>query len=185
MSELPVLTFGTQADFEQWMEENHQRVDGIQLKFAKKGAGVPSIVYAEALEVALCFGWIDGQANRVDDTYYRQRFTPRRKRSMWSKINTAKAEALIAAGRMRPAGLAEVERAKADGRWDAAYHGPASVEVPPEIAADEVAAQQLRAMNSQNRYAYIARFTQAKRAETRARLLQRLRDGHRFYGKAG
>ncbi|GAB2948014.1 YdeI/OmpD-associated family protein [Micromonospora polyrhachis] len=184
MSELPILSFGAQADFERWMEEHHQRTDGILLKFAKKGTAVPSINYSEALEVALCFGWIDGRADRLDDTYYLQRFTPRRKRSMWSKINTDRAEALITAKRMRPAGLAEVERAKADGRWDAAYHGPASAAIPDEITADEVATKQLQAMDSRNRYAYIHRFSQAKRPGTRAKLLQQLRAGHQFYGKA-
>src|SRR3954470_10881196 len=127
--ELPVLPFASKAQFRAWMEEHHTDPGGLWLKFAKKGTGVATVVYAEALEVALCFGWIDGQAKKLDATYYLQRFTPRRARSKWSRINVAKAEALIAGGAMRPAGLAEVERAKADGRWDAAYASPSRIEV--------------------------------------------------------
>jgi uncharacterized protein YdeI (YjbR/CyaY-like superfamily) len=118
MDELPVVPFATQAEWHAWLDE-HPDADGILVKLAKKGSGIPSITYAEAVEVALCHGWIDGQMRRLDEQYHLQKFTPRRSRSNWSKLNRAKAEALIASGKMRPGGLREVERAKADGRWDA------------------------------------------------------------------
>jgi uncharacterized protein YdeI (YjbR/CyaY-like superfamily) len=117
---LPQLSFASAAEWEAWMEANHDSSDGVWLKLAKKGSGIPSVTLAEALEVCLCFGWIDGLRKALDDHYYLQRYTPRRPRSNWSRINVSKVEELTAAGRMRPAGLAEVERARADGRWDAA-----------------------------------------------------------------
>jgi uncharacterized protein YdeI (YjbR/CyaY-like superfamily) len=117
--DLPVLAFATAAEFEAWMEENHDAADGVWLKVAKKGSGIASVTIPEALDVCLCFGWIDGLRRGLDDEYYLQRYTPRRRRSNWSRINIGKVEALTAAGRMRPAGIAEVERAKADGRWNA------------------------------------------------------------------
>jgi uncharacterized protein YdeI (YjbR/CyaY-like superfamily) len=117
--DLPVLAFATAAEFEAWMEENHDAADGVWLKVAKKGSGIASVTIPEALDVCLCFGWIDGLRRGLDDEYYLQRYTPRRRRSNWSRINIGKVEALWAAGRMRPAGIAEVERAKADGRWNA------------------------------------------------------------------
>ena len=115
---LPQLTFASVADWEEWMEENHDSAGGVWLQIAKKSSGIPSVTFAEALEVALCFGWIDSRREGLDDNYYLQRYTPRRSRSNWSRINVEKIAELTAAGRMRPAGLAEVERAKADGRWD-------------------------------------------------------------------
>ena len=141
---------------------------------AKKGTENPtSLTYDQALEDAPCHGWIDGQARRRDEATYRQRFTPRRKRSAWSKRNTGIAERLHAEGRMHPAGQAEVERAKADGRWDAAYAGQASIEVPPDLAealaAEPKAQAMFEALNSQNRYAVLYRITTAKRSDTRAR----------------
>jgi uncharacterized protein YdeI (YjbR/CyaY-like superfamily) len=117
--DLPVLAFATAAEFEAWMEENHDAADGVWLKVAKKGSGIASVTIPEALDVCLCFGWIDGLRRGLDDEYYLQRYTPRRRRSNWSRINIGKVEALTAVGRMRPAGIAEVERAKADGRWNA------------------------------------------------------------------
>jgi len=144
---------------------------------AKKGTESPtSLTYDKALEEALCHGWIDGQARRRDEATYRQRFTPRRRRSAWSKRNTDIAERLRAEGRMHPAGHAEVERAKADGRWDAAYAGPASIEVPPDLAkalAGEPKAQAMfETLNSQNRYAVLYRIATARRADTRARRIE-------------
>ena len=177
----PTLAFKDQKSFEKWLERNYGSEAGVWIKFAKKGTGVASVNYAEALEVALCFGWIDGQSKRIDDTYYVQRWTPRRKRSMWSKINTEKALALIEAGKMRPSGQAEVDRARADGRWDAAYSGPATAAVPDEIANDPEAAKSFAALNKANQFAYIHRLNNAKREQTRAKLLQQLRDGHTFY----
>jgi uncharacterized protein YdeI (YjbR/CyaY-like superfamily) len=177
----PTLAFKDQKSFEKWLERNFANESGLWIKFAKKGTGVASVNYAEALEVALCFGWIDGQAKRIDDTYYVQRWTPRRKRSMWSKINTEKALALVEAGRMRPSGQAEIDRAREDGRWDAAYAGPATVSVPDDIANDPEASKNLASMNKTNRFVFIHRYNNAKREQTRAKLLQQLREGHRFY----
>lgn len=118
--ELPILEFASREDWRAWLDENHSSADGVWLQYAKKGSGIQSVAYVEAVEVALCYGWIDGLTKRVDDDYYKQRFTPRRKRSNWSKTNVGRALALIDSGEMQPAGLAEVERAKADGRWAAA-----------------------------------------------------------------
>ena len=134
------------------------------------------LTYDQALEEALCYGWIDGQAGRRDEATYRQRFTPRRQRSPWSKRNTERAERLLAEGRMHPAGIAEMARAKADGRWAAAYPGSQEIEVPPELAAalsaDPAALATFEALSSQNRYAILYRLRTAKRADTRARLLE-------------
>jgi uncharacterized protein YdeI (YjbR/CyaY-like superfamily) len=115
--DLPVKPFRTRRAWEQWLSRNHSRMDGLWIKFAKKASGIPSVSFADALEVALLYGWIDSQRRTVDEEYYLQKFTPRRARSNWSKINRDKATALIEQGLMQPAGLAEVERAKADGRW--------------------------------------------------------------------
>ena len=176
MSDQPTLAFASAEEFEAWLEEHHDASDGIWIRFAKKGSGVPSVVYAEALQIALCFGWIDGQAKSVDDTWYRQRFTPRRKRSPWSKRNVGYANALIERGAMHPAGLAEVERAKADGRWDAAYDGPKTMKVPPDLQAeldkDPDAAAFFASLSSTNRYAILYRLHEAKKPETRARRIE-------------
>jgi uncharacterized protein YdeI (YjbR/CyaY-like superfamily) len=120
--ELPILTFKTRAAWRKWLDKNHSSAEGVWLQYAKKGSGIQTIAYVEAVEVALCYGWIDGLTKTIDDDYYKQRFTPRRKRSNWSKTNVERALALIESGDMQPAGRAEVERAKADGRWDAAYN---------------------------------------------------------------
>jgi uncharacterized protein YdeI (YjbR/CyaY-like superfamily) len=120
----PVLPFGSQAAWEAWLAEQHATADGVWVKMAKKASGIASVTHAEALESALCYGWIDGRRNRLDDRWFLQRFTPRRARSNWSAINRAKAEQLIREGRMQPAGLREIERARADGRWDAASDAP-------------------------------------------------------------
>jgi uncharacterized protein YdeI (YjbR/CyaY-like superfamily) len=121
--ELPIMLFATSEELEAWLEKEGAGSDGLWLKIAKKGSGVKSVSYGEALEVALCFGWIDSQKRGFDERFFLQRFTPRRPRGRWSRINREKAEELIEAGRIRPAGLAQVEAAKADGRWDAAYEG--------------------------------------------------------------
>src|SRR6188472_4668153 len=130
--ELPIKLFASRAQLEAWLEEHHAESGGVWLKIAKKGAGVPSVTYAEALELALCFGWIDSQKKGLDDRHFLQRFTPRRPRGRWSRINRDQAEELIAAGRMRPSGLAEVEAARADGRGDAAYEGQRRAQVPDD-----------------------------------------------------
>jgi uncharacterized protein YdeI (YjbR/CyaY-like superfamily) len=151
--------------------------DGVWLVLAKKGTTEPTrLAYAEALEEALCFGWIDGQVRRRDELTYLQRFTPRRRRSLWSKRNVAHAQRLLAGGRMAPAGLAAIEAAKADGRWDAAYAGPATIEVPPELAAalarEPDASAMFQTLTSQNRYAILHRIALAKRPETRSRRIE-------------
>ena len=175
--ELPELIVRDAAAWRAWLAEHHADPTGVWLVLAKKGTENPtSLTYDQALEEALCHGWIDGQARRRDEATYRQRFTPRRKRSAWSKRNTGIAERLHAEGRMHPAGQAEVERAKADGRWDAAYAGQASIEVPPDLAealaAEPKAQAMFEALNSQNRYAVLYRITTAKRSDTRARRIE-------------
>jgi uncharacterized protein YdeI (YjbR/CyaY-like superfamily) len=171
-----VLPFSSKAEFAAWMAEHHDKADGIWIKFAKKTSGIETVVYKEALDVALCHGWIDGQTAKVDDDFYAQRFTPRRARSKWSKVNREKAEALIASGAMKPAGLAEVERAKADGRWDAAYDAPSKITVPDDLQAafdaNPGAQAFFESLDSQNRYAVLYRIHDAKRPETRARRIQ-------------
>jgi uncharacterized protein YdeI (YjbR/CyaY-like superfamily) len=170
-----VLAFSSDAEWERWLDEHHRTSDGVWIKIAKKGTGIPTVAYPEILETALCFGWIDGQRKALDDRYFLQRFTPRRARSRWSKINRDKVAALTAAGRMRPAGLAEVERAKADGRWDAAYSGQATMTVPDDLQAKldarPEAAAFFASLSSQNRYAILYRLHDAKRPDTRARRL--------------
>jgi uncharacterized protein YdeI (YjbR/CyaY-like superfamily) len=175
--ELPIHLFSTPAALERWLEESHDSADGVWLKIAKKGAGKRSVTYAEALELALCFGWIDSQKRGFDATYFLQRFTPRRPGGRWSKINREKAEALIVAGRMRPAGLAEVEAAKADGRWEAAYEGQRTAKVPPdlqrELDANPTAREFFEGLDSANRYAILYRLDEAKKPETRERRLRK------------
>jgi uncharacterized protein YdeI (YjbR/CyaY-like superfamily) len=168
------LAFPDAAAWQRWLEQNHDG-DGVWLRMAKKDSGIESVRYPEVLEVALCFGWIDGQRKALDERWFLQRFTPRRARSPWSKINRATAERLIATGRMRPAGLAEVERAKADGRWDAAYAGQRESAVPDDLQRELDARPQAAAffaqLSSQNRYSILYRLQEAKRPETRARRL--------------
>jgi uncharacterized protein YdeI (YjbR/CyaY-like superfamily) len=167
------LAFASQAEWRAWLAEHHADSDGVWIKFAKKASRTPTVVYAEAVEVALVYGWIDGQVKGIDGQHYRQRFTPRRARSRWSKINRAKAEKLIASGAMEPAGLAEVERAKADGRWDRAYDSPTTAAVPDDLRAaldaDPAAAKLFDELDGNNRYAILHRIQEAKRPETRAR----------------
>ncbi|MGJ7439986.1 YdeI/OmpD-associated family protein [Aquipuribacter sp. MA13-6] len=177
-----------------WLAEHVHEQTGVWLVLAKKGTTTPtSLTYAQALQEALCQGWIDGQAKSIDDAVYRQRFTPRRARSLWSRRNVGYVADLVAAGRMQPNGLAEVERAKADGRWDAAYAGPASIQVPDDLAAAlaaEPAAQALfDSLDAQNRYAVLFRVTTAAKPETRARRIEqdvaRLARGETAYPRKG
>jgi uncharacterized protein YdeI (YjbR/CyaY-like superfamily) len=174
-ADLPIEAFADQAAWERWLAANHENQDGLWVKFAKKGSGVASMTYAEALHVALAYGWIDGQTRRFDERFYLQRFTPRRARSKWSKINRASAERMIAAGEMQPPGLREVERAQADGRWEAAYDSPSTASVPDDLQRELDARPKAKAffaqLNSQNRYAILYRLQDAKRPETRARRL--------------
>jgi uncharacterized protein YdeI (YjbR/CyaY-like superfamily) len=172
---LPTLPFASAAAWERWLEDGHTDREGVWIKMAKKDAGIDSVRYPEVLEIALCFGWIDGRREALDDRHFLQRFTPRRQRSRWSRINRETAERLIAEGGMRPAGLAEIERAKADGRWDAAYEGQRSITVPDDLQRELDARPQAKAffeqLSSQNRYAILYRLQDAKRPETRARRL--------------
>jgi uncharacterized protein YdeI (YjbR/CyaY-like superfamily) len=171
--DLPVLGFADQGAWESWLAEQHSVSPGIWLKIPKKGSGAPGVSYPDALTVALCYGWIDGQKGRLDDEYWLQRFGPRTARSRWSKINTDKAKELIEAGLMQPAGLREVELARADGRWEAAYEGQRAIGVPEDLAAElarnEAAAAFFATLSSANRYAILYRIADAKRPETRAR----------------
>jgi uncharacterized protein YdeI (YjbR/CyaY-like superfamily) len=176
MTEQPELAFASQDEWRAWLAEHHAGSDGVWIKFAKKGSGIPTVVYKEALEVALAYGWIDGQVKSIDERWYRQRWTPRRARSRWSKINRAAAERMIERGEMLPAGLAEVERAKADGRWDAAYDAPTTAAVPDDLRAaldaDPGAARFFESLDANNRYAILHRIQDAKRPETRARRIE-------------
>lgn len=178
-AELPILAFKTQRAFAAWLKKNHAKAPGVWLKLAKKGAGA-SVSYAEAVEVALCYGWIDGQGKSYDETAWLQKYTPRRARSPWSKINRDRAEALIRAGRMQPAGLAAIEAAKSDGRWAAAYDSPRTAVAPADFLAELERHPQAKAfystLNSVNRYAITYRLQSAKKAETRARRLQQFID---------
>jgi len=175
-SEKPVLFFDGKKPWSIWLAANHAKSSGVWLRFAKKASGVKSLTYAEALEIALCYGWIDGQAKSDGDTYYLQKFTPRGKRSIWSKRNRESALALIASGKMQHAGLAEVERAKQDGRWEAAYDSPRNATVPDDLQAalneNPAAKQFFDALDKGNRYAVLFRIHTAKKIETRARRIK-------------
>jgi uncharacterized protein YdeI (YjbR/CyaY-like superfamily) len=187
--DLPIIAFATASELEDWLEENGGGSDGIWLKIAKKSSGLASVTMPEAIEVGLCFGWIDGQRRGLDETHYLQRFTPRRSRSRWSRINRDKAEELIAGGRMRPQGLAAIEAAKEDGRWQAAYEPQSAATVPAdldrELKRDPAAREEFERLDSQNRYAILYRLGEAKRPETRARRLREyvemLRRGERLH----
>jgi uncharacterized protein YdeI (YjbR/CyaY-like superfamily) len=174
-AELPTLPFATPELWDEWLAEHHESSDGIWVKIAKKSTGMATVAYPEVLDIAISYGWIDGQRRALDETWFLQKFTPRRARSRWSKINRDKATGLIESGRMKPAGLREVERAKADGRWDAAYESQRSIGVPAdlqhELDADPAAREFFEGLDSQNRYAILYRLQDAKRPETRERRL--------------
>ena len=173
----PVKSFASQETWERWLDRNHGNEEGVWLKVAKKSSGKRTVSVPEALEIALCYGWIDGQRKAFDGDYFLQRFTPRRRRSRWSKINRDSATALIERGKMRPPGLAEVERAKADGRWAAAYDSPSKIQPTPELLAALEASPKAKALfeelDSQNRYAILYRVHDAKRPETRTRRIEK------------
>jgi uncharacterized protein YdeI (YjbR/CyaY-like superfamily) len=175
--DLPIRLFATPQDLEVWLEKSHASSAGLWLKITKKGSGSESVSYAEALELALCFGWIDSQKRGFDERHFLQRFTPRRPRGKWSLINREKAEGLIASGAMRPAGLAEVEAAKADGRWEAAYAGQRTAKVPEDLQAElernEAAREFFATLDSANRYAILYRLQEAKKPETRERRMRK------------
>lgn len=176
MSEELLIHFEDGAQLEAWLEENGETHDVVWVEMYKKHTGVKSIAWAEIVDTVLCFGWIDGQARGIDEERYKQRLTPRRKRSKWSKINRDKVERLIAEGKMRPAGLAEVERAKEDGRWDEAYDSPATATVPKDFEkalAKAGLTDRFAKLGSQERYAMLHRIQTAKKAETKTRLIEK------------
>jgi uncharacterized protein YdeI (YjbR/CyaY-like superfamily) len=172
------LTFESQADFAKWLERNHAKSPGVWLQLAKKAAGTPSVTYAEAVDVALCWGWIDAQKRPLDARFWLQRFTPRQPRSNWSKINCAKADKLISDGKMEAVGLKQIAAAKADGRWEQAYDSPKTATVPPDLQraldADKRARAFFATLNGANRYAILYRVQTAKKPETRARRIATL-----------
>ena len=188
-TDLPVLAFPDQGALEAWLEEHADTAPGLYVKIAKKGSGVPSVNWEQMVEVLLCFGWIDGRANRLDDSFYLQRITPRRPKSVWSLKNVATVERLTAEGRMRPAGLAAVEAAKADGRWERAYAGPATITVPDDLAAalaaEPAAAAAFAALDGTNRYSVLWRVHTAATPQTRAKrvaaLVTMLAEGRRIH----
>jgi uncharacterized protein YdeI (YjbR/CyaY-like superfamily) len=184
------VTFTSQRDWQRWLTSEHASSAGVWMRLAKQDSGVPSVTYDEAVEVALCFGWIDGQKKAYDETYWLQRFTPRSSRSRWSKINREKAERLIVAKKMKAAGAREVERAKEDGRWDAAYDGQRTAAVPADLqralARNKKAREFFATLDSANRYAILYRVHDAKKPETRARRIQTfvtmLSEGKKLHG---
>jgi uncharacterized protein YdeI (YjbR/CyaY-like superfamily) len=169
------LELRSAREWDAWLAEHHDTPEGVWLRIAKKDTGVETVRYPEVLDVALSWGWIDAQRQPFDGTYFLQRFVPRRPRSKWSQVNREKAERLIADGRMQPPGLAEVERAKADGRWDEAYAPQSRAEVPADLQAEldarPAAASFFATLSSQNRYGILYRLQDAKRPETRAKRL--------------
>lgn len=189
-TDLPILSFKSQKDWASWLAKNHTASNGIWLRFFKKDSGVPSVTYAEALDEALCYGWIDGRLDPYDEKSWLRRFTPRRPRSPWSKRNIEHVNRLTAAGRMKPAGLKEVEAAKKDGRWEKAYDPQGAMELPADflqaLAKDKKAKAFFESLNRANHYAIAWRLQTAKRPETRARRMQAilamLKKGEKFHG---
>ncbi len=189
MAELEIAWFETQEDWEHWLEENYAVSPGVRLKIAKKGGGV-SLSYAEALDVALCFGWIDSRKDKLDEAFWLQRFTPRRAKSPWSQINRGKAEELLKQGKIRPAGLREIEKAQKDGRWENAYSSQRTAEIPEDLqlAFDEnpSAREFFETLNSVNRFAILYRLGSAKKPETRQKRLDEfvkmLAERRKIYG---
>lgn len=175
-TDLPVTQLKDKKAWSTWLDQNHAKSPGVWLKLAKKGSGTPTVSYNEALEAALCYGWIDGQKAGYDEAFWLQKFTPRGPRSIWSKINREKAEALIESGEMKPAGLAAIERAKEKGQWDAAYDSQSRAAVPDDLQAEldrnPGAKAFFATLESVNRYAILFRIHNAKKPETRARRIQ-------------
>jgi len=184
-----ILSFRSSSEFRKWLAVNHRQSDGIWLRFFKKDSGEASITYAEALDQALCFGWIDGQKQRHDDSSWLQRFTRRRAKSGWSKINTQHAERLMQAGQMKPAGQAEIDAARKDGRWTDAYDSPSKATIPEDFLAalrrNKKATAFFESLNKANRYAIAYRLQTAKKPETRERrmamILAMLARGEAFH----
>ena len=172
-ADLPVVEFATRAEWATWLAAEHAASAGVWLKIARTDGGAESVSYSDALDVALCHGWIDGQKDRLDERFWLQRFTPRTPRSRWSKRNRERAEALIGSGEMAPAGTREIERARADGRWEAAYDSHSTATVPDDLQAEldrnAAAREFFAALDSTNRYAILYRIQEARRPDTRAR----------------
>jgi len=187
--ELQVISFKTQKEFGTWLDKQHGLQEGIWLRYFKKDSKIKTITYAEALDVALCYGWIDGQAKKYDEDSWLQKFTPRRQRSVWSKRNIENVERLIKEGRMKPAGIKEIERAKQDGRWDNAYDSPSKMEIPAdflqELKKDAKAEKFFATLNKSNKYAITWRLQTAKKEETRQRRLKKIMEmlskGEKFH----
>lgn len=176
-NELAIKPFASKEKWADWLARQHDTSVGVWLKLAKKDSGIKSITYEEALDVALCYGWIDGQKKGFDDRYWLQKFTPRGPKSIWSKINTEKAESLISSGEMKPAGLKAIEAAKQDGRWDAAYASQKNMAIPEDFQAaldeNEKARAAFARLKSSERYSFLFRIHHAKKPETRARHIQK------------
>ena len=175
-TDLPTLPFATKNKWAEWLSRQHDKSAGVWLKLAKKDSGIPSVTYDEAVEAALCYGWIDGQKKGFDEQYWLQKFTPRGPKSIWSKINTVKAEKLIASGEMKLSGLKTIEAAKQDGRWDAAYESQKNISIPEDfqVALDKnkKAKAFFATMKSSERYSFLFRIHTAKKPETRAKRIQ-------------
>lgn len=188
-NELPIQFFPSPKGWETWLSKHHEASKGVWLRFYKKASGKKSLTYAEALDVALCYGWIDGQSKKADEESWLQKFTPRRPKSIWSKRNREYIERLQKAGRMKPAGLQEVEKAKADGRWDQAYDSPANMEMPEDflqkLSKDKSAQAFFNTLNKTNKYAIGWRLQTAKKPETREKrmknILEMLSRGEKFH----
>jgi len=176
LTELPILPFESKKKFADWLAKNHDKSAGLWLKIAKKATGISTVTYLEALDVALCYGWIDGQKGSFDEQYFLQKFTPRRPKSIWSKINVEKVAGLIASGEMKPAGLKAVEAAKQDGRWAAAYSSQKNMEVPADFQSalnkNKKAKAFFETLTSARRYSFLFRIETAKKAETREKRIR-------------
>jgi len=188
-SDYPIIPFVSQAEFTQWMVQNHDKENGIWLRFYKKNSGVTTVVYSEALDVALCFGWIDGQVKKFDDISYIQKFTPRRAKSMWSKRNREHVARLEKEGRIQPAGIREVEAAKRDGRWESAYDSPGNMEIPQEfineLSKNQKALAFFSTLNKTNLFVIGWRLQTAKTPETKEKrilsIIDMLEKGKKFH----
>ena len=186
---LPIIPFETAQEWRSWLSKNHQNENGLWLKFYKKNSGYPTVTYKEAVDEALCFGWIDGQSQSLDELAYLQRFTPRRAKSIWSKINTEHVARLVKEGKMDPAGLAQVEAAKKDGRWQKAYSSPANMKIPDdflkELEKQPKAKAFFKTLSKTNLYAIGYRLETAKKPETRERrmkiILEMLNNEEKFH----
>ena len=179
-TDIPILPVASQKKWADWLAKRHDKSTGVWLKIAKKDSGIASVTYDEALESALCYGWIDGQKKGFDDKYWLQKFTPRGPKSIWSKINTEKVERLIKSGDMQPAGLKVIEAAKNDGRWDAAYFSQKNISIPEDFQAaldkNKKAKAFFATLKSAERYSFLFRIQTAKKAETRAKRIQQFID---------